>query len=239
MPRKKALRRAKRVREVLLDYGVPEVRIHLNEGRPTYGEDPWNACKPVAVMSHHIASFPTVENPTPGLDLVQRGRSDLAGPLCNGTAGVDLIYRIVCLGWANHAGEGGPWVVRGPVGSYRIPKDVGRPYIWGTEYEGGYDDRTWDRVYQNSRTKKKMDFREFMARANAGLVHAIWEINGKGKKTSVWDNLSTYHGEHGMPWADGRKTDRRGYVSSPRRGRREIRSIERLERAQRRRRRDR
>jgi hypothetical protein len=222
MARARALNRARRLREALLDHGVPQVSIELVMGRPG-PSDRWNGCNPVAVMSHHIASYPTQSNPTPGLSLVKRGRSDLSGPLCNGTAGMDLVYRIVCMGWANHSGEGGPWVVRGPLGAYRIPRNQGRPYIWGTEYEGGYDDSTWDRTYQNPKTKKKMTFREFMGRANAGLVEGIWAINGKGKNATGGMDLSTYHGEHGQPWAEGRKPDRRGYTAHVSLGRREIR----------------
>lgn len=224
--RKTAIARARAIREVLLDYGVPEVSIEVVEGRPTSG-DRWNSLDPVAVMSHHIASNPTVANPAPGLALVKRGRSDLPGPLCNGTAGVDLVYRIICLGLANHSGTGGPWTVRGPLGSFTIPRDVGRPYIWGTEYEGGYTDAVWDKVYTNRRTGKKMSFREFMGRANAGLVEAIWlpGVSSRGKYGDIRPgmDLSTYHGEHGRPWAVGRKPDRRGYTSDVAIGRNEIR----------------
>lgn len=222
MSRTLAMRRARTMREALLDHGVPQVSIEIVQGRPG-PTSRWVGLQPVAVMSHHIASYPTPANPTPGLSLVKVGRSDLDGPLCNGTAGVDLVYRIICMGWANHSGEGGPWVVRGPVGSYQIPYNQGRPYIWGTEYEGGFTDEVWDRVYQNPKTKQKMDFREFMGRSNAGLVEGIWSINGKGKTPTSGMDLSTYHGEHGKPWAEGRKPDRRGYVADVSIGRREIR----------------
>lgn len=223
MSRRTAMRRARLMREALLDHGVPQVSIEIVQGRPG-PYDRWNGCDPVAVMSHHIASYPTPANPTPGLSIVTHGRSDLPGPLCNGTAGVDLIYRIKCMGYANHSGEGGPWTVRGPLGAYTIPRDQGRAYIWGTEYEGGYDDATWDREYTNPSTKKKMTFREFMGRSNAALVEGIWAINGKGKSSAGQNlDLSTYHGEHGQPWAEGRKPDRRGYTAHVSLGRREIR----------------
>lgn len=204
--------RARIVRDCLLKHGVPEVSIELQAGRPT-SYDEWNACKPVAVMSHHIASYPTPSKPTPGLSLVKKGRSDLPGPLCNGTAGVDLVYRVICLGYANHPGYGGPLTVSGPMGSFRIPEDNGRPYIWGTEYEGGYDDATWNKTYTNKRTGKSMTFREFMGRCNAGLVEAIWLINGMGKKPSSTADLSGYHMEH-KTWAPDRKVDRRGYTTA-------------------------
>lgn len=213
-----ALARARRLREVLLDHGVPEVSIELQDGRPAYG-DTWNACKPVMVMSHHIASHPSPSSPTPGLALVKAGRSDLPGPLCNGTAGVDLVYRIICLGYANHPGYGGPLVVSGPLGAYRLPQDNARAYAWGTEYEGGYSDSVWDREYTNRRTGKRMTFREFMGRANAGLVEGIWAINGHGKTATSGMDLSGYHGEH-KTWAPGRKPDRLNYSTAS--GRAEI-----------------
>lgn len=214
-----AQRRAGIVRECLLRHGVPEVSIELREGRPTYGEDPWNACQPVSLLSHHIASVPSVYNPTPGLALVKVGRSDLPGPLANGTAGVDLVYRILTMGWANHPGEGGPWTVSGPMGTYTVPRDVARPYAWGTEFEGGYSDAVWDATYTNRRTGISMTFREFMGRVNAGLAEAIWLINGRGRTPEPGDDLSGYHGEH-KTWAPGRKPDRLNYTTET--GRAEI-----------------
>lgn len=219
--RERAMQRALLLRGVLLKHGVPEVSIELQVGRPSGGDD-WNACRPVTVFSHHIASHPTKTNPTPGLSLVKRGRSDLPGPLCNGTAGVDLVYRIMCMGLANHPGFGGPMTVRGPMGSFTIPKDVARPFAWGTEYEGGFDEAVWDRVYENRRTGVKLSFRDFMARANAALVEGIWLINGRGQRASASMELSGYHGEH-KTWAPGRKPDRRNY--STERGRDEIRHM--------------
>jgi hypothetical protein len=213
MSREIALRRARRVREALLDHGVPEVSIELQEGRPTYGADTWTSLQPVAVFSHHIASNPTPDNPVPGLALVKAGRyPDLPGPLANGTAGVDLVYRILCLGWANHPGYGGPLTVTGPCGAYRIPADNARPYAWGSEYEGGYTEAVWDREYVNARTGRRMTFREFMGRANAGLCAAIWDINGHGRTPTAGADLSGYHGEH-KTWAPDRKIDRLNYTT--------------------------
>lgn len=220
--RDRAIARARILRESLLLFGVPEVSIEPVPGRPG-PNDQWNGIDPYSVISHHIASRPTSANPTPGLALVKRGRSDLPGPLANGTAGVDLVYRIICLGWANHPGVGGPWTVKGPVGSYTIPRDNARPYAWGTEYEGGYDDATWDRTYTNARTGMKMTFREFMGRANAGLVHGIWRINAAEKAPRAGVDLSGYHGEH-KTWAPGRKPDRLNYSTLG--GRAEIRKYQ-------------
>jgi hypothetical protein len=221
--RETALQRARLFREVLLDHGVPEVSIELQPGRPSPG-DVWNSLDPVMATGHHIASHPTPDNPTPGLRLVKGGRSDLGAPLCNGHAGVDLVYRILCMGWANHPGLGGPLTVRGPLGAFTIPKDNARPYSWGTEYEGGFTDEVWDRVYVNRRTGKRMDFHEFMGRCNAGIVEAIWlpGISSRGLYDRITPgmDLSGYHGEH-KTWAPTRKVDRRGYTTES--GRAEIR----------------
>lgn len=214
-----AVERAQVIRDVMLRYGVPEVSIELVDGRPSI-YDTWNTCKPVGVLSHHIASSPTVTNPTPGLYLVTHGRPDLEGPLCNGTAGVDLVYRIKCMGYANHPGTGGPLTLSGPLGAYTVPKDIARPYLWGTEYEGGYTNAVWDKVYTNRRTGKSMTFREFMGRCNAALVEAIWLVNGKGKTPTPGMDLSGYHGEH-KTWAPDRKPDRKDYTTTS--GRAEIR----------------
>lgn len=235
MSRELAIRRAKTIKTVLLDHGVPEVSIEVVEGRPVPGgRDRWNALDPVSVFSHHIASRPTPSKPTPGLALVKRGRvggdSPLEGPLANGHAGVDLVYRIICLGWANHPGYGGPLTVRGPLGSFTIPRDNARPYAWGTEYEGGYTDEVWDRTYTNRRTGKKMTFREFMGRANAGLCEAIWlpGINSRDRYSRITPemDLSTYHGEH-KTWAPDRKVDRRNYTTAS--GRAEIRRFKEVD----------
>jgi hypothetical protein len=110
---------------------------------------------------------------------------------------MDLIARIICLDWANHPGEGGPWTI----GGYTIPRDGGRPYLFGWEHEGGYSTAVWDATYTNRATGKRMTFREFMGRCHAGTLR--WLRRPR-----------TAHGEHAT-WADlkqlGRKIDRLGY----------------------------
>ncbi len=214
-----AIERAQILRGFILEAGAPEVSIEIQDGRPASG-DTYNACRPVAGTSHHIASRPTVANPTPGLALVKGGRSDLGPPLANGTAGMDLVYRILCMGYANHPGFGGPLTVTGPCGTYVIPKDNGRAYLWGTEYEGGYDEAVWDATYTNKRTGKSMTYREFMGRCNAGIVRGIWAINGHGRTPAAGVDLSGYQTEH-KTWAPGRKPDRLGYTTES--GRDEVR----------------
>lgn len=217
-----ALARAKRIREAMLDHGVPQCYIHVRQGRPAPGDD-WNALNPIAKLSHHIVSRPTVNRPNPGLNVVINGRPGLDGPLANGYGSVDLIYRIITLGYANHSGLGGPWTVSGPLGSYTIPANNGRPYLWGTEYEGGLDENLWSDVFVNKATGKRMEYGEFMGRANAALTEAIWlpgiSTHGKYQQITPGMDLSGYHGEHST-WTS-RKIDRLGYTTES--GRAEIR----------------
>lgn len=147
-----ALARARSLREALLDHGVRAVSIELQTGRPGTPNGAWYDTRFVAEMSHHTVSRPSQGN-TPCLALVKRGRSDVPGPLCNGYMGYDLVYRIICMGWANHPGVGGPLTVAGA----RIPKDGARPYAWGTEFEGGLEPWT-DAMH------------EAMARADAAIL---------------------------------------------------------------------
>lgn len=184
-----ALAAAQQLRTALLDHGVRRVSIELQAGRGPAG-DPWHARTFRRPMSHHIVSRRS-SGLTPGLALVKRGRSDLPGPLCNGYGGFDLTYRIICMGWANHPGAGGPTTLAG----LTVPRNNGRPYFFGTEYEGGLSLADWTD-----------DFREFMGRANAGI--------------SAWlGSPADGHAEHAT-WTS-RKVDRLGYTTAS--GRAELR----------------
>jgi hypothetical protein len=201
MGRAQAIDEARKLKQALLSCGVPEVSIELRQGRPASG-DMWNNQFVVADMAHHTVSRYSRSNLTPCLSLVKNGRSDLAGPLCNGYGGWDLCARIITLGYANHSGFGGPITV--PSGgkkppNYTIPKDNARRYAFGWEFEGGLSEADWNRVLTNPRGKgKSMTFREFMARC----------LNG----TQAMYNLPLgAHLEH-KTWAPTRKIDRMGYT---------------------------
>lgn len=220
MSQTSALRKANVMRESLLDHGVPQVNIMLVAGRPA--SDRWDTGGSFrGAMSHHVASKPTVARPTPGLSLVRNGRADLSGPLANGHGGVNLCYNIITFGLANHPGTGGPLTLRGPLGNVTIPRDNARPYMWGTEWEGGYSEALWGTTFQNPVTKKKMTYSEFMGRSNNGIIQALHEIRGVNVADSL--DLSGYHGEH-KTWAPGRKPDRLGYTTDS--GRAEMRRYE-------------
>lgn len=167
--RERALEKMQELKRIMLDFGVPDVSIEPQEGRPSsYGT--WDAMFCVCDMSHHTVSRYSSGSLTPVLGLAKHGRSDLPGPLCNGYGGYDLTYRILTFGYANHPGFGGP--IRVPAltaGTFVIPKDSARRYAWGTEWEGGLNAADWDRTLTNPRTGIKMTMREFMGRSNAAL----------------------------------------------------------------------
>lgn len=194
--RDRAYAKAKRLKQVMLEHGVPEVSIELIPGRPSdYGY--WDALFTVADMSHHTVSRYSASSRTPCLSLVKRGRSDLPGPLCNGYGGWDLTYRIITFGYANHPGAGGPYTVPAlTAGRFTIPKDSARRYAWGTEFEGGLSAADWDKVLTNPRNGRKMTFREFMGRVNAALEEFLQIHEGAHMEHSTWTS---------------RKIDRLGY----------------------------
>lgn len=180
MTRTAALSAADQLRTALLDHGVARVSIELVQGR---GGSGWiNPHRWVGTMGHHIATRRT-QGKTPGLALIKTGRADLPGPLANGYGGFDQVARIICMAWANHPGQGGPWTF--PTAT--VPANNGRPYIFGWEFEGGIDAADFTDSY-----------REFMARCHRG--------------TLAWLDLDEQsHIEH-KTWAPNRKIDRLGYT---------------------------
>lgn len=160
-----AVQDAERLAESLLDHGVKAVAIDLVEGR---GGSGWHSSRFVGSMGHHIVSRPS-QGKTPFLSLVKNGRRDLPGPLCNGYGGFDEVARIICLGWANHPGRGGPVTV--PAGT--VPANNGRPYFFGWEFEGGLE--AWaDSMH------------DFMARCLAGTLDWLGEPVDGHVEHSTW-----------------------------------------------------
>jgi hypothetical protein len=177
--RDQAIVAARQLRVALLDHGVATVSIELVAGR---GGSGWHDDRFVGTMGHHIVSRRS-QGLTPGLHLVKVGRTGVPGPLCNGYGGFDETARIVCMGWANHPGAGGPYTV--PAGT--IPANNGRPYLFGWEFEGGIAAADFTDSY-----------REFMARCLAGTLDWLGQPVGA-------------HLEH-KTWAPTRKVDRLGYT---------------------------
>ena len=156
----------------------------------------WNGLHPHGNLGHHVASRRS-QGLTPFLWLVKAGRSDVPGPLCNGYLGFDGVARLITMDWANHPGAGGPWSVPGAT----IPQNNGRPYLFGWECEGGYTMADWPRQH-----------RDIMARCFAATLRWM----GRDERS---------HGEHGNPWAVGRKVDRIYYYQHLTEARREIRDV--------------
>jgi hypothetical protein len=175
------------LRSSLLDHGVANVvspftgkvggvSVELQIGKgPT--ANPWYNTHFIAHLNHHTAG--PRSGLTPSLSVCKLGRSDLEGPLCNGYGGRDFVYRIITFGYANHPGLGGP----ATFGNNVVPKDNGRPYLWGTEFE------------HDGVTAWADEMVEWMARCNAGILDFL----GVGPEAQ---------GEHKDPWAPGRKSDR-------------------------------
>src|SRR3954454_21017409 len=79
-----------------------ELKVALTAGWETRGAE--NIGRTLGVVCHHTATEAAGNMPT--LDLLIRGRSDLAGPLCQLALGRDGTYYVVASGRANHAGVG-------------------------------------------------------------------------------------------------------------------------------------
>ncbi|UFU03424.1 hypothetical protein LQF12_02100 [Ruania suaedae] len=177
------LAEARKMKACLERHGV-RVSIELQAGAGgSWGEHTAHQFN----MSHHTATRPS-QGLTPALGIVKRGRSDVPGPLANGYGGYDRIYRILTFGRANHPGAGGPVTL----GGITVPYNNGRPYIWGTEFEGGYEQYT-------------PEMRDFMDRANAGITEYWAQRRGRSVAHQLEMNL-----EHAT-WTT-RKVDRIGYT---------------------------
>lgn len=180
MSQERALAEARRLADAIRARGVT-VSIELQTG----ANGAWMVDRTkVAILSHHTASRRS-QGLTPCLGIVKRGRSDVPGPLANGYGGWDLVYRIITMGIANHSGAGGPLTIAGVT----IPQDNGRWYMWGTEFEGGLDAADFTPAY-----------REFMARANAGILDYL--------------GLPVARAAEHKTWAPKRKIDRLGYTAA-------------------------
>lgn len=138
-----ALPRAQELKTALHDWGVAQVSIELQAGRPISGVDQWDNRLMFCTFGHHTAipkSYRDAGKMTPSLAICKTGRSDVPGPLCQGYLGFDRVARILTLGPANHPGEGGPLTLSGRT----IPLNGARPYAFGWEMEGGdYDWLDW------------------------------------------------------------------------------------------------
>lgn len=149
---------------------------------------------PVGQINHHDALTENVSDRT-ALQIMENGRPDLTGPLCNGWIDSDSVVYLVAYGNANHAGRGEADVLervkRGlaPLGDARDDPDkdtiVGNSHYWGWEVRNA---GTGTDPYEQL---------DAMVRANAALA----QVHG-------WsENRSIAHREH-----TARKPDPAGIV---------------------------
>lgn len=146
----------------LKDYGVPTVERSGWRTRGTQYDASF-----YGHLNHHDALMESVSDQR-ALQLMEQGRSDLPGPLCNGWGDSDGTYYLVAYGNANHAGRGEQDVLERvkagepPTGDARLDPDgdgpVGNTWFWGTEWRNAGDGRD---PYEQLDT---------MVRANAALV---------------------------------------------------------------------
>lgn len=97
--------------------------------------------KPRGVLCHHTASGSTSGN-FGSNNIVTSGRSDLPGPLCQFLLGRDGTVRVIALGYANHAGTGGPYA--------GIPANTGNSYLYGIEAENNGVGERWGEAQLNA-----------------------------------------------------------------------------------------
>jgi hypothetical protein len=165
--------------------------VELQAGR---GNDPWGVYTKYLRMWHHtVSTYKVGGNLTPVLSICKNGRSDVTGPLCNGYLGYDRVFRIICMGEANHPGRGGPITIDG----VRIPEDSARKPTFGIEVEGGL--QTWEDIDDLG-----PDMLETMGRAD----NALAEWSGRPLTSQL---------EH-KTWAPDRKVDRKDFDAARTRG---------------------
>ncbi len=191
-----ALYEADRLAFFIRSYGA-KVVVDL---RPGAGGGHWGVDTFWGAMVHHIASKRS-QGLTPFYSLVRNGRGGalpVPGPLCNVYGGWDMVARIVTMGLANHSGSGGPWEISG----FQIPKDNGRYYFLGTEFEGGINVADWT-----------PDYRMFMGAVNAGKLDYVRDLRRrKGFTGVIKDTALCEHSSWARPI--GRKIDRTGYTQA-------------------------
>jgi hypothetical protein len=165
--------------------------VELMAGR---GSDPWGVYTKYHRMWHHtVSTYWPGNNLTPVLGICKHGRSDVPGPLCNGYIGYDRVFRIICMGEANHPGLGGPITIDG----VRIPENSARKPTFGIEVEGGL--QTWEDIDDLG-----PDMLEVMGRADCAL--AEWS---RRPLTSQLEHKT---------WAPTRKVDRKDFDAARQRG---------------------
>lgn len=164
MSRSQAVSEAQRLKRIVESYGI-RCTIELQQGRPHSNR--WYTRKHV-LMSHHTAG--PSSGSTPSLSVCKYGRAGLPGPLCNGYMGRDKVFRIICMGLANHPGAGGPLTRDGVT----LPRNSARIGSFGIEYE------------HDGVSSWPSGMRDAMARANAAVLDWMDRPTTSAVEHSTW-----------------------------------------------------
>ncbi len=131
-----------------------------NRGRPY-------AFKPRGVLCHHTASGSSSGN-FGSETTVTNGRPGLPGPLCQFLLGRDGTVKVIALGYANHAGYGGPHA--------GIPENQGNTYLYGIEAENNGLGERWSEAELNAYYRLCAALLDYMGISDVNRVfgHKEW-----------------------------------------------------------------
>lgn len=141
------------------------LKVSTEPGYKTRGR-PY-AFHPRGVLCHHTASSRKSGN-FGSEYIVTHGRSDLPGPLCQFLLGRDGQVKVIALGYANHAGVGGPHA--------GIPANMGNTYLYGIEAENDGVGEPWPKVQLNAYYRLCAALLKYMNITDVNMVfgHKEW-----------------------------------------------------------------
>ncbi|HLR94283.1 MAG TPA: hypothetical protein VK053_07150 [Jiangellaceae bacterium] len=200
MSQSQAIREARALKKIVESYGV-RCTIELQIGRPWSGSR-WYSRKHV-LMNHHTAG--PMGGLTPSLAVCKYGRPGIPGPLCNGYMGRDLVFRIICMGLANHPGAGGPLTRDGVT----LPRDSARIASFGIEFD--HDGRSsWPRGFRDAMAKVGAAVMDWLDRpSTSSIEHSTWTTRkvdrapgyARSGSTGV-SEIKAVRGSTGRDWFD-------------------------------------
>lgn len=154
---------------------------YANRGRPY-------SFTPKGVLCHHTASSANSGN-FGSEGIVTFGRSDLPGPLCQFLLGRDGTVMVIALGYANHAGYGGPHA--------GIPANMGNTYLYGIEAENNGIGEKWQKDQLNAYYRLCAALLAYMNTTDVNKVfgHKEWAPTRKIDPTGI--NMDQFRVEVG------------------------------------------
>lgn len=149
--------------------------------------------KPRAVLCHHTASGSLSGN-FASESIVTTGRSDLPGPLCQFLLGRDGTVKVIALGYANHAGYGGPRA--------GIPENQGNSYAYGIEAENNGVGERWSKEQLNAYYRLCAALLDYMDISDVNRVFGHKEWTSR-KIDPAGVNMDQFRGEVKKALAQG------------------------------------